>query len=629
MKKVQYPDFSDFSTLCQRPTQDLGVYLAQVEPILNAVQSEGDAALFRFAQKFDGVDLPDLKVQATEIEAACALVSPTLQSAIRVAAQNIQRFHQSQIENPSIVETQLGVQCWRKSLPIQKVGLYIPGGTAPLFSTLLMLGIPAKLAGCEEIVLCTPPNADGNIHPAILFTANLLGLTQIFKVGGAQAIAAMSYGTESVPQVYKIFGPGNAYVTAAKQALQHQTAIDMPAGPSEVAVFADESAQTAFVAADLLSQAEHGADSQVLLVTTSERIFTEMEAEIERQLVVLPRAEVTQKALENSTLVMVKTAEDGMALLNQYAPEHLILATDEAAQLAESVSNAGSVFLGHYTPESVGDYASGTNHTLPTNGWARAYAGVSVDSFVKKVTFQHLSPSGLEGLAETVIQMADAEGLAAHANAVKIRRNAMLSAQKNETIATARTATVHRKTNETDIFISVNLDGKGSAMMQTGLGFFDHMLDQLARHSLCDITIKVSGDLHIDEHHTIEDTAIALGECFLKALGNKKGIERYGFLLPMDDVLAQAAIDFSGRPWLVWSADFNREFVGEMPTEMFYHFWKSFSDAAKCNLNIKAEGDNDHHKIEAIFKAVAKSIKMAVKIDPTQKDRLPSTKGML
>ena len=629
MKKIKNPTKEQFLKACQRPTPSFEHLYTQVEPIINAIKTGGDAALKSYTLQFDKVALPHLKVLPAEIEAAKAQLSDALIEAIEVAYQNIYTFHKTQPETPKVVETMPGVLCWRKSLPIQKVGLYIPGGTAPLFSTLLMLGIPAKIAGCKEIILCTPPNMKGEIHPAILFTASLLGLSNIYKVGGAQAIAAMGYGTESIPKVDKIFGPGNAYVTVAKQLMQQsQTAIDMPAGPSEVAVFADDSAHLPFIAADLLSQAEHGIDSQVLLVTTSERIFEGIENEIHQQLVPLNRKEIAEKALANSHFVLVKSADEALEFLNIYAPEHLILSSDDASALSEKVENAGSVFLGHFTPESAGDYASGTNHTLPTNGWASAYSGVSVDAFVKKVTFQNITPNGLLELGKHVQVMANAEGLDAHANAVTVRlaSDSVKNIRKN---IPQRIATLHRKTNETNIFISINLDGNGQALMQTGLGFFDHMLHQLARHSLCDMVVKVKGDLEIDEHHTIEDTAIALGACFLKALGDKKGIERYGFLLPMDDVLAQAAIDFSGRPWLVWEVDFKREFVGEMPTEMFYHFWKSFSDASKCNLNIKAEGENEHHKIEAIFKAVAKSIKMAVKIDEANKDRLPSTKGML
>ncbi|MBN8588449.1 MAG: histidinol dehydrogenase [Rhodothermia bacterium] len=625
MRIVINPPPTSWPTLLTRPALDIKVITEKVSPILEAVRREGDAALRGFTEQFDGVAQQDLLVREAEFTTAIPQVSPELQAAIRTAHANIRAFHAAQSQKVREIETMTGVRCWRKSLPIEKVGLYIPGGTAPLFSTLLMLGIPAKLAGCKEIVLCTPPQKDGSIHPAILFTAQLIGIRQVYKVGGAQAIAAMGFGTESIPAVYKILGPGNAYVTAAKQLMQQEgVAIDLPAGPSEVAVFADDTSNPIFVAADLLSQAEHGADSQVLLVSTSMDMIQKIQTEVEAQLGALPRREMAAASLENSLLIQVNTETEAMALLNAYAPEHLILATDRSYALAEHVVHAGSVFLGHWTPESVGDYASGTNHTLPTNGYARMYAGVSLDTFVRKVTFQHLTPEGLQNIGTTVEVMAAAEGLEAHKLAVSHRLKALPTIPKGH-----RTALVQRTTNETDIRIHLNLDGTGKADLHTGLGFFDHMLEQLARHGGCDLSVLVRGDLHIDEHHTVEDTGLALGTAFLEALGDKRGIERYGFLLPMDEALAQVALDFSGRPWLVWDVLFARERVGDVPTEMWHHFFKSFCDTAKCNLNIQARGDNDHHLIESVFKAFAKAIRMAVRRDPARMDILPSTKGVL
>jgi histidinol dehydrogenase len=629
MQDILFPPRSEWKAILKRPTQDFSQIAAKVQPILDHVQRKGDAALKHYAEVFDHVVLTEL---SEAVHAENASISQELKEAIDTAYANIWAFHLAQKEHTKIVETMQGVICWRKSVAIDKVGLYIPGGTAPLFSTLLMLGIPAKIAGCKELVLCTPPNAEGKVHPAILYAASKVGVTHLFKVGGAQAIAAMAFGTESVPQVYKIFGPGNQYVTAAKQIVQqYGVAIDLPAGPSEVAIFADESAKPNYVAADLLSQAEHGADSQVLLVSTSETVIKSVQEAIQEQLSLLPRADFASQSLANSKAIVVENVETAMALLNEYAPEHLILATDHADSLAEHVTNAGSVFIGHYSPESVGDYASGTNHTLPTNGFARAYSGVSVDSFVKKITFQKLTEQGLSNIGKTVEIMAEAEGLEAHKNAVTLRLND-LKIQQDESHSSSlphRTATIHRKTNETDIRIQLDLDGSGKSNIYTGLGFFDHMLEQVARHSECDLNIHVFGDLHIDEHHTIEDTALALGQAFDQALGDKRGIERYGFFLPMDDVLAQVSLDFSGRSWIVWNAEYHRERVGEMPTEMFYHFFKSFCDMARANLNVKVEGENEHHKIEATFKAFAKAIKMAVKRDPNRLDILPSTKGML
>lgn len=422
MNIVSYPSPAQWPELLRRPVMSQGDIEQRVRPILAEVHRRGDEALFEFAERFDGVKLRSLAVSEAEWSAAAALVPAELRQAIMTAKANIETFHAAQREHMPVIETMPGVRCWRKSVAIQKVGLYIPGGTAPLFSTLLMLGVPAVLAGCADIVVCTPPDREGQIHPAILFTAHLLGIKQVFKVGGAQAVAAMAYGTQSIPATYKIFGPGNQYVTAAKQIVsQEGVAIDMPAGPSEVAVFADHSAHPAFVAADLLSQAEHGADSQVLLVTTSEAIAQAVRAELALQLERLPRRQFAEQSLANSRAIIVHDARQAMQLLNAYAAEHLILASDQADELAAQVINAGSVFLGHYTPESVGDYASGTNHTLPTNGYARAYSGVSLDSFFRKITFQALTPEGLQHLGPTVETMAAHEGLEAHRQAVSLR----------------------------------------------------------------------------------------------------------------------------------------------------------------------------------------------------------------
>lgn len=400
---------------------------AVVGTVLAAIRQEGDAAVRRYTAQFDGVDLADFRVSAAEQASAATALTPALRAAIQTAKHNIAAFHRQQEMPVQIVETMPGVQCWRKNVPIDKVGLYIPGGTAPLFSTVLMLGVPAQLAGCAEVVLCSPPRTDGTIHPAILYAAQLVGIQKIFKVGGVQAIGAMAYGTASVPAVYKIFGPGNQYVTAAKQLVsREQVAIDMPAGPSEVLVCADEGAPAGYVAADLLSQAEHGADSQVVLVAFSEAKVEAVQAAIAEQLAQLPRQALAQRALENSVAVVLPDQKSAVALINAYAPEHLILALADPLPLAEHITNAGSVFLGYYTPEAVGDYASGTNHTLPTNGYARAYSGVSLDSFVKKITFQQLSWAGLQNLGPTVEEMALAEQLTAHQQAVRLRLDAPL-----------------------------------------------------------------------------------------------------------------------------------------------------------------------------------------------------------
>jgi histidinol dehydrogenase len=422
LKIYNNPDKKKWLTLLGRPELETASLEASVSNILKEVKLNGDEAVKRFSSMFDKVSINELLVTTEEINSAIEQVDDEVKSAIKQAKANIEKFHSGQTKPEKKIAITTGISCWRKSIPIEKIGLYIPGGSAPLFSTVLMLGIPAAIAGCSEIILCTPPDKKGNIHPAILYTAHLIGITKIFKAGGAQAIAAMAYGTASIPKVYKIFGPGNQYVTTAKQLVQKNgIAIDMPAGPSEVAILADETADPSYVAADLLSQAEHGGDSQVLLVTTSEELAHNVNAEVTKQLSSLPRKEISEQALKSSKIIITDKIEDGIMVLNEYAPEHLIISCKNDEEIAEQITNAGSVFLGNYSPESVGDYASGTNHTLPTNGYAKAYSGVSVDSFVKKVTFQKITKEGLKKISKTVETMAQAEGLLAHSNAVSIR----------------------------------------------------------------------------------------------------------------------------------------------------------------------------------------------------------------
>lgn len=422
MQIIKHPKKSEWSKLLKRPAIEAASLEASVINILHEVKASGDEALKRFATIFDKVSVTELQVTNEEIAAAEATLSNELKEAIALAKQNIETFHRKQVSAVEKIETMPGVLCWRKTVAIEKVGLYIPGGTAPLFSTILMLSVPAKIAGCKEIILCTPPAKDGTINAAILYTAKLSGITKIFKVGGAQAIGAMAYGTQTIPQVYKIFGPGNQYVTAAKQLVQKDgVAIDMPAGPSEVCVMADDTANPAFVASDLLSQAEHGVDSQVLLVSTSEQMIDAVLKATAEQLEALPRKEFAAKALENSKAILLPTVAEMIELVNEYAAEHLIISCNDDEVIAEQIINAGSIFLGNYSPESVGDYASGTNHTLPTNGYAKAYSGVSVDSFVKKITLQKLSKEGLQQIGKAVELMAEAEGLQAHAEAVRKR----------------------------------------------------------------------------------------------------------------------------------------------------------------------------------------------------------------
>lgn len=431
MKLLLNPEAEIWQKELARPVQKSKQINKIVKLILRKVQRSGDKALLKFALEYDHVQLDSLFVKDSEIDAAQLAISQQLKDAIEVAKTNIERFHAAQATPELIQEVMPGVVCKRKSIPIQRVGLYIPGGTAPLFSTVLMLGVPAKLAGCSEIILCTPPNREGKIHSAILYTARLIGIHKILKIGGAQAIAALTFGTETVPQVDKIFGPGNQYVTAAKQlATKYGVAIDMPAGPSEVLVYADDTAIPAFVASDLLSQAEHGVDSQVVLVTPSEKFAKKVIKEINEQVELLPRKDIAKKALENSQIVVMKDQTQALALINQYAPEHLIIAVENEDEVVEAIYNAGSVFIGNFTPESAGDYASGTNHTLPTYGYARNYSGVSLDSFLKKMTYQKISPEGLQLLGPSVEIMAANELLEAHKNAVTIRLNYLKSDSK-------------------------------------------------------------------------------------------------------------------------------------------------------------------------------------------------------
>ncbi len=422
MNKILNLSKADWPEILKRPTQTVADIEQTVNQIFDEIKVKGNAAVAKYTELFDGIKLEELKVSRNEVQNADKELSEELKSAIKLAKANIEKFHAAQKTDKISVETTNGVQCWQEKKAIQKVGLYIPGGTAPLFSSILMLAIPAKLAGCEEIVLCTPPDKKGNVNPAILYAAELCGVTQIFKIGGIQAIGAMTFGTEDVPQVYKIFGPGNQFVTVAKQlATKYQVAIDMPAGPSELLVFADDSANASYVASDLLSQAEHGIDSQVIMVSTSEKLINSVSDEIETQVQELPRKAIADKAIDNSRLILVSSKEEALELINEYGPEHFIICSENEDYFVQGVLNAGSVFIGNYTPESAGDYASGTNHTLPTNGYAKQYSGVNLDSFMKTITFQKITEQGIREIGPSIELLAEAEGLQAHKNAVSLR----------------------------------------------------------------------------------------------------------------------------------------------------------------------------------------------------------------
>jgi len=424
MNTILNPQKKDWNKILERPTKSVAAIEGTVNDVFTDVQNNGDTAISKYTKKFDGVSLESNMVSAAEIKEAITLVSEELKEAINFAKENITKFHSAQKTAKVFVETTNGVSCWQEKRPIQKVGLYIPGGTAPLFSTVLMLAVPAQIAGCKEIVLCSPPNKEGKIHPAILYTANLCGVTKIVKVGGIQAIAGYTFGTETIPQVYKIFGPGNQFVTVAKQlATKYGVAIDMPAGPSELLIVADDSANASYVASDLLSQAEHGVDSQVILVSTSKKLIDQVSIEIQKQVLDLPRVSIAQKAIANSTSIFVENDAIALGLINEYGPEHFIVCTNDNAYYIDNIENAGSVFIGNYTPESAGDYASGTNHTLPTNGFSKSYSGVNLDSFTKSITFQEISKEGIQNIGSAIEIMAETEGLFAHKNAVTLRLN--------------------------------------------------------------------------------------------------------------------------------------------------------------------------------------------------------------
>ncbi len=425
MKLIRYPSKEAWATLLKRPADENEQVRRTVQKIIRDVAAGGDRALRNLAMRYDKAEVNEFQVSEFEFARADERVPAQLKRSIKIARSNIEKFHEAQRNQDEIVETMPGVTCWRRSVPIEKVGLYVPGGTAPLFSTVLMLGVPARIAGCKEIVICTPPGPEGKIADAILYTAKLCGISKVFKVGGAQAIAALAFGTETIPRVYKIFGPGNRFVTAAKQILSNDIAIDMPAGPSEVAVVADDSCHPGFVAADLLSQAEHGHDSQVMLVSTSEKVIRDTLKELENQLSALPRRKIAEQSLANSIAILVRTIKEAIAFVNEYAPEHLILAIARADKIAGQITNAGSVFVGNYSCESAGDYASGTNHTLPTAGFARSFSGVSLESFIKKITYQRLTKDGLRNIGPAIEHMAAAEGLDAHKRAVSIRLEAL------------------------------------------------------------------------------------------------------------------------------------------------------------------------------------------------------------
>ena len=590
------------------------------------VINDGDNGLREISKILKEKSLNSFKVTKSEFKKADKLLNDDIKNAILIAYANIKKYHEKQLEGLSIkdIETTKGVKLWSEFKPIDVIGLYIPGGTAPLFSSFLMQAIPAIIAGCNNIVVCTPPNKNGNIDPAILWVADLLNIKNIFKVGGSQAVFAMAYGTKSIPKCLKIFGPGNQYVTEAKMLVSKDISIDMPAGPSEVYVVSNDENKLDIIASDLLSQLEHSKDAKAVLISQNKSLIKNISNEINIQNNALNRQEILKSSINNIYLVNASSDQQVIDFININAPEHLILLDNDFSKIAPYINNAGSVFCGNYSPESFGDYASGSNHTLPTSGAAKTYSGLSVKDFGKIITFQTATAEGFMNLAPAVKILAEAENLDAHAKAVDIREKYAIQ----DTYQKPRTSFIKRTTNETSIFINLNIDGTGNYNIDTGLKYFDHMLEQFAKHGSFDITINSIGDLEIDEHHTIEDVAIALGDAFKQALGERKNIERYSSneSLVMDETISNVSIDMSSRNLLKMKTSKLREYVGDFPTEMFEHFFISFVNTLSFTCHIDTKGTNSHHIVEATFKSFTRALSTAL---IQNNKNIASTKGML
>ncbi len=600
--------------------------IATLKKFKSIVIESGDDGLKEISKILNEKVINKLKVTKPEFKSADKLLNDDLKNAILVASSNIRKYHEKQLDGLSIknIETTKGVNLWSEFKPIDVIGLYIPGGTAPLFSSLLMQAIPAIIAGCKNIIICTPPNKDGNIDPTILWVANLLNIKKVFKVGGSQAIFAMAYGTKSIPKCLKIFGPGNQYVTEAKIMVNKDVSIDMPAGPSEVYVVSDDISKIDIIASDLLSQLEHSIDAKAVLISKNNTLIKNISDEINLQSKLLTRQDILKQSLNNIYLVNAKNDQLIIDFINNNAPEHLILLDDDFSKIIPHINNAGSVFCGKYSPESFGDYASGSNHTLPTAGAAKTYSGLSVKDFGKIITFQTATSEGFINLAQTVKTLADAETLDAHTKAVSVREKYALQ----DISQLSRTSFIKRTTNETDIFINLNIDGSGNYNIDTGLKYFDHMLEQFAKHGSFDLTINCIGDLEIDEHHTIEDVAIALGDAFKAALGERNKIERYSSSesLVMDETISKVSIDMSSRNLLKMKTSKLREYVGDFPTEMFEHFFISFVNTLSFTCHIETKGSNSHHIVEATFKSFTRALSAALQKNNAY---VASTKGIL
>ncbi len=598
-----------------------------VREIFEDVERDGAAAVNRWSEKFDGRPLERLELTSALVSVARAALDVADLAAIDAAIENVRFYHEATAPKPVVVETMPGVICRQTWRPIETCGLYVPAGSAPLVSTLIMLAAPADVAGVPNRVLVSPSGKSGETHPAIIVAAAACGIEAIWRVGGAQAIAALTFGA-GLPKADKIFGPGNAYVAEAKRyaaALSGGPAIDLPAGPSELAVVADASAEATFVAADLLSQAEHDADAQVVLISPSDEFLSAVDAELSRQLESLPRAAIARASLDQARFISVRDVGEAIDVANDYAPEHLSLVVRGGAEMVSRVRNAGAVFLGRYGAESYGDYIAGPSHVLPTDGAARSWAGVTTASFMKSLTIQEIDAAGVRGIAAVTARLARLEGLEAHARAAEIRISTSTKSSA-ELVVRRRRAEVVRETRETQVAVVVDLDRRSAPSINTGVPFYDHMLEQIAQHGGVALQVTCKGDLEIDAHHTIEDCALTLGQALKQALGERRGIARYGFVLPMDEAEAKVSIDLGGRPYLVFEGAFAQPTLGDYPTEMTEHVFRSLAQSMGAAIHVSVTGENDHHKTEACFKAFGRAFRQAIAIEGQD---LPSTKGVI
>ena len=601
--------------------------LNNVKKFKSLVINKGDEGLKEISKILNEKCITNLKVTKSEFNKADKFLDDDIKNAILIAYSNIKKYHEKQLEGISIkdIETTKGIKLWSEFRPIDIVGLYIPGGTAPLFSSFLMQAIPAIISGCSNIIVCTPPDKNGKIDPTILWVANLLNIKNLYKVGGAQAIFSMAYGTKTIPKCLKIFGPGNQYVTEAKILVSNEVSIDMPAGPSEVYVVSDDESKIDIIASDILSQLEHSKDAKAVFISKNKSLIKNISNEINTQKSMLNRQEILESSINNIFLVNASNDQQVIDFININAPEHLILLDNTFSKIAPYINNAGSVFCGKYSPESFGDYASGSNHTLPTARAAKTYSGLSIRDFGKVITFQTASPEGFINLASPVKTLAEAESLDAHSNAVYVREKYALNDIKQK----PRTSFIKRITNETSIFINLNIDGTGNYNIDTGLKYFDHMLEQFAKHGNFDMTINSIGDLEIDEHHTIEDVAISLANAFKKAIGDRNNIQRYSSneSLVMDETISNVSIDMASRNLLKMKTSKLREYVGDFPTEMLEHFFVSFVNTLSFTCHIETKGSNSHHIVEATFKSFTRALSAA--LVQNNNNNIASTKGIL